>query len=34
VLGCELTSFASFDNVLGIFYHHWPTETLPESLSD
>jgi hypothetical protein len=33
MLGCELTSFASLDNLLGVFYHHWPIETLPESLS-
>jgi hypothetical protein len=33
MLCCELASFASLDNVLGIFYHHWPIETLPESLS-
>jgi hypothetical protein len=31
--GCEPTSFASLDNLLGIFYRHWPIETFPESLS-
>jgi hypothetical protein len=33
VLGSELTSFASLDNLLSIFYFHWPIETLSESLS-
>jgi hypothetical protein len=33
VLGSELTSFASLDNLLGIFYLHWPIETLSERLS-
>jgi hypothetical protein len=30
---CELASFASPDDVLNIFYRHWPIETLPKSFS-
>jgi hypothetical protein len=33
MLCCELASFASLDNVLGIFDRHWPIETVLESLS-
>jgi hypothetical protein len=33
MLGCELKSFARFNNVLGVFYRRWPIKTLPERLS-
>jgi hypothetical protein len=33
MLCCKLASFASLDDVLGVFYRHWPIETLPERFS-
>jgi hypothetical protein len=33
MLSRELARFACFDDLLGVSYHHWPIETLPESFS-